>query len=366
VLLASLCLAPVSVQAQATMRLSGQVLRVGLDTAPAAGSWVVLHRVGRDRQGPLDSVRTGSDGRFSFTYPADTTGLHIITAGHAGIQYFSPPLSTNPDVPNPPLTLVVNDTSSSAPVETTSRFIVVSAPEADGFRTVVELLTFTNQSSFTRVAPDSVTAAWSFGVPASAERFVAEPGELSHEAIVLGPASVSIFAPLAPGDRQLTLRYAVPRTEGTVTWPFTQRASGVELLVEEDGATVGAPSLEQVDSTIIDGRRFRRWAGTMAAGDSIVLEVPAPLRLGGGVLPALVGVTALAMTWALWRALRSRGQMESPRREGPEALVDRIARLDEANRDTAPGTPEADAYQHERAQLKSALARLLAERRSPH
>lgn len=345
------------------MRLSGQVLRVGLDSAPAAGRWVVLHRVGRDTQGPLDSMRTGRDGSFSFTYPADTTALHIVTAEHAGIQYFSPPLSTNPDVPNPPLTLVVNDTSSTAPVETTSRFIVVSAPEADGFRTVVELLTFTNQSSFTRVGPDSTAAAWSFGVPAGAERFVAEPGELSHEAIALGPGSVSIFAPLAPGDRQLTLRYALPRTEGIVTWPFPQPASGVELLVEEDAATVTAPSLEQVDSTIIDGRRFRRWGGNMAAGDSILLEVPAPLKVGGGVLAALVGITALAMTWALWRALRGRSRMGSLQQEGPEALVDRIARLDEAHRNTAPGAPESDAYQRQREELKSALARLLAERR---
>lgn len=361
--LALLCLAPAAARAQEAMRLNGQVLRVGLDTAPAVGSWVVLHRVGRDRQGPLDSMRTGADGRFSFTYPADTTALHIVTAEHAGIQYFSPPLSTNPDVPNPQLTLVVNDTSSSAPVETTSRFIVVSAPEADGFRTVVELLTFTNRSSFTRVAPDSATAAWAFGVPASAERFVAEPGELSHEAIVLGPATVSIFAPLAPGDRQLTLRYALPRTAGTLVWPFGQAASGVELLVEEDDATVSTPSLDQVDSTIIDGRRFRRWAGSMAAGDSILLEVPAPIELGSGVLPALVGLTALAMIWALWRALRTRSRMEQLRSEGPEALVDRIARLDEAHRDTAAGTPEADVYQQEREQLKSALARLLAERR---
>ncbi len=345
------------------MRLDGRVLRVGQDTAPASGSWVVLHRVGRDRQGPLDSVRTGNDGRFGFTYPADTTGLHIITAEHAGIQYFSPPLSTNPAVPNQPLTLVVHDTSSSAPVELTSRFIVVSAPEADGFRTVVELLTITNQSAFTRVAPDSLTPTWSFGLPESTDRFVAEPGELSHEAVVQGPSAVSVFAPLAPGDRQLTLRYALPRADGTIVWPFSQRASGVELLVEEDAATVVAASLEQADSTTIDGRSFRRWAGAVAAGDSILLKVPAPWKVGSAVLPVLVGLIALAMLWALWRALRSRGQMEEFRREGPETLVDRIARLDAAHRDASPDSPAASAYQVERARLKDALARLLAERR---
>lgn len=345
------------------MQISGQVVRIGRDTAPARGSWVVLHRVGRELQGPLDSMQAGNDGGFAFSYPADTTALHIITAEHAGIQYFSPPLSTNPAMPNPPLTLAVHDTSSSAPVEITSRFIVVSAPEADGFRTVVELLTFTNQSTLTRVGPDSLTPAWSFGVPGSANRFVAEPGELSHEAIVLDTARVSIFAPLAPGDRQLTLRYALPRTEGTVVWPFRQGAAGVELLVEERAATVSAASLEEADSTVIDGRNFRRWAGAVAAGDSILLKVPAPLQVGSGVLQVLIGLIALAMLWGLWRAFRSRGQMQALTGEGPEALIDRIARLDQAHRDTPPGSPAADAYQQERAQLKAALARLLAERR---
>ena len=345
------------------MRISGEVLRIGSDTAPAAGSWVVLHRVGRERQGPLDSMRAGTDGRFMLQYPADTTALHIITAEHAGIQYFSPPLSTNPAVPNPPLTLAVHDTSSSAPVETTSRFIVVSAPEADGFRTVVELLTFTNPSPFTRVAPDSVTPAWSFGVPRSADRFVAEPGELSHEAVVLGTARVAVFAPLAPGERQLTLRYALARTEGTVVWPFRQAAAGVELLVEERAAIVHAASLEAADSTVIDGRSFRRWAGAMAAGDSILLEVPAPIRVGKGVLPVLIGLIALVMSWGLWRAFRSRGEMQQLRNDGPEALIDRITRLDAAHRDTPPASAAADAYQNERAQLKAALAHLLAERR---
>jgi hypothetical protein len=357
-----LLLAPVAASAQAPMQISGKVLRVGRDTAPAAGSWVVLHRVGRDRQGPLDSMRAGLDGRFAFQYPADTTALHIITAEHAGIQYFSPPLSTNPAVPDPPLTLAVHDTSSAAPVEITSRFIVVSAPEADGFRTVVDLLTFTNQSAFTRVGPDSATPAWSFGVPSNADRVVAEPGELSHEAVVRDAARVSIFAPLAPGDRQLTLRYALPRSEGSVVWPFRQGAAGVEFLVEERAAALHANSLQATDSTVIDGRSFRRWAGVVAAGDSILLEVPAPLRVGNGVLPVLIGLVGLGMLWGLWRAFRRRSLLQDLTSEGSASLLDRIARLDDAHRDTPSGSPVADAYQQERAQLKAALARVLAER----
>ena len=37
-----------------------------MDPVPAA--WVVLHRVGPDRAGPLDSVRSDSRGRYAFRY----------------------------------------------------------------------------------------------------------------------------------------------------------------------------------------------------------------------------------------------------------------------------------------------------------
>ena len=35
---------------------------------PVVGQWVVLHRVGSDRAGPLDSVKSGPNGRFRMRY----------------------------------------------------------------------------------------------------------------------------------------------------------------------------------------------------------------------------------------------------------------------------------------------------------
>src|SRR5688572_27594903 len=74
----------------------GQVLRAveGGDAVAVTGQWVVLHRVGADRAGPLDSARTGAGGRFRFRYAATGApdALYFVSATYGGIAYFSPPL----------------------------------------------------------------------------------------------------------------------------------------------------------------------------------------------------------------------------------------------------------------------------------
>src|SRR5919107_51487 len=42
---------------------------VHIDARPSvSGAWVVLHRVGPDRAGPLDSIQSDARGRYSFSY----------------------------------------------------------------------------------------------------------------------------------------------------------------------------------------------------------------------------------------------------------------------------------------------------------
>ena len=49
--------------------VAGRVVRPGVEAfEPVSGTWVTLHRVGRDRAGPLDSARTASDGSYRFGY----------------------------------------------------------------------------------------------------------------------------------------------------------------------------------------------------------------------------------------------------------------------------------------------------------
>ena len=72
--------------------VSGRVVRPGdhrMD--PIAGMTVTLHRVGSDAQGPLDSTRTDSRGRFSFHYKKTGTedAIYFVSGLYRGIAYFT-------------------------------------------------------------------------------------------------------------------------------------------------------------------------------------------------------------------------------------------------------------------------------------
>ena len=86
----------------------------------------MLHRIGRDVQGPIDSTLSDSRGAFHFRFSPDTAAIFLLSARFAGIEYFSPPIHTDPALPDTAMVLIVSDTSSSVPVATGSRHIVVS------------------------------------------------------------------------------------------------------------------------------------------------------------------------------------------------------------------------------------------------
>src|SRR5256885_7350842 len=79
-----------------SQRVSGRIVRPGLARMdPVSGAWVVLHRVGPDRAGPLDSVQSDPRGRYSFTYTrtGSEDAVYFVSASYDGIAYFTPPLA---------------------------------------------------------------------------------------------------------------------------------------------------------------------------------------------------------------------------------------------------------------------------------
>src|SRR5919112_5474935 len=91
------------------------------DSAPLIGARVLLHRVGRDIQGPVDSTRADDRGRFRFRFRPDTSALYLLSVRYGGIEYFSTPVHTNPGRPDTAIRLVACDTSSTAPVAVEAR-----------------------------------------------------------------------------------------------------------------------------------------------------------------------------------------------------------------------------------------------------
>jgi hypothetical protein len=325
---------------------------------------VVLHRIGRDRQGPLDSMITDAAGRFRFSVPGDSAALHLLTSRHDGVQYFSEPVHTNPDRPDTALVLAVHDTSSAQPVDLAARSIVVSAPAADGTRNVVELLAVRNAGPLTRVPADTVTAAWAWRIPRDVLGFAADEGELSAGAIELRGDSVLVRAALPPGLREITIEYHLPASRGDVRFTFDEAAASVNLLIEESDASVSLPDGLVPDSaTVIEERRFRRWAGAVRAGEAISTSLPVAGRFGSGALAALIGLVVLALAAGAAVAFRGgrHGRITERREAGADELIEAIARLDAAR--SAAGPLDADAerrYAEERAVLKVRLERALA------
>src|SRR5688500_19461778 len=105
---------------------------------PVAGVWTVLHRVGPDGAGPLDSARTDARGRYSYRYTrtGSTDAVYFVSATHHGVTYFTGPLAFS-NVSGDPAEIVVFDTTSRrVPITIRGRHIVVSAANASGMRPV--------------------------------------------------------------------------------------------------------------------------------------------------------------------------------------------------------------------------------------
>src|SRR4051812_15568153 len=134
-------------------QVSGRIVRPGVRKMdPVPGAWVVLHRVGPDRAGPLDSTRSDARGRYSFRY--ERTGsddaLYFVSASHDGIAYFTPPL-TAANVSGEDGEITVFDTTSAhVPLSVRGHHVVVSAADANAQRSIVEVYDVSNDTSVTR------------------------------------------------------------------------------------------------------------------------------------------------------------------------------------------------------------------------
>ncbi|MGE5092773.1 MAG: hypothetical protein ACM3OH_11465 [Bacillota bacterium] len=333
------------------------------DSVPVPNARVVLHRVGREEQGPVDSMLTDAHGRFTFRFLADTTAIYLFSARHDGITYFASPVHTNPERPDTAIALVVNDTSSAGSVSVVSRNIVVSAPDENGARAVVEVIVLHNGAITALVARDTTDPVWGARIPHAATGMTAGEGDFSPAAVQRIGDSAAVFAPIPPGDKQVVLQYALPGDIGRVEYRFDVPAALVNLMLEEKGARVAGGLREQADSQTIQGRGFGRWEGAVPAGAVITIRLPTTHRLGRWALMALVAMMALALLAGTRRVFRAAPLAQARDAESPAALVDAIARLDAAHAAQLPDASGEAAYAAERERLKARLVAALAQRR---
>lgn len=296
-------LCPTALAAQQAARADGVVSLAGTPPTPVEGVRVVLHRVGRATQGPIDTVHTGRGGRFAFVYALDTTANYLVSAQYAGIEYFSQPLAARAGLPDSGISLVVFDTSSTVPVATRSRTLVIGAPDPLGARTVIDWFVLDNREQRTRVNPDSLDPTWSAPLPPSARNVSlgdARVSVISPDAVLFRNDSVVLVAPVSPGSKELLLQYELPPDLSRLELDVAAIDS-VELFLEERAASVPTAGWNVRDSQMFEGRAFRRFHREVA-GPAVAVRFPR--RVGEEVLPLLVAATAVLLVGFAWYRLR--------------------------------------------------------------
>lgn len=294
--------------------VSGTIVRPGKTKMdPVSGAWVVLHRVGPDRAGPLDSIQSDSRGRYKFLYTrtGSTDAVYFVSASHDGIAYFTPPLTAAKISGEDGEIAVFDTTSGHVPVSVRGHHVVVSAVDADALRSVAEVYDLSNDSSVTRIAPsdDPGDASWRTHIFPGAANFRVTQGDIPATAVSFTNGVVSVFAPLAPGIKQLSFSYSLPADAFPLNLPLESPTGVYEVLIEEKTGTVTGPHIKEVDPVSVEERNFRRFLASDVPENSVaVIDLPAPpaRSIDSRYLVALTLAFGGAMIVALAQALRRR------------------------------------------------------------
>ena len=332
----------------------------GADTAPAPGIRVLLHRVSRDSQGPIDSANADARGRFRIRFRADSGALYLLSARYRGIEYFSSPVHADPERPDTAIRLFVYDTSSTTPVRIASRHIVVARPAEDGTRSVLELLVLRNEGVLARVSSDSTRPVWAVALPAGSSQVQVGESDFSSDAVTQRGDSMLVLAPISPGDKQLTLGYLLPGDQQTVDF-LLDTGVVVNVLVEEGATRVSGGRLTLSDSQLVQGRWFHRWSGRITQPPGVRLTLPRVGRTPRLLLAGLVLGVALVLGLAAWRVTAPRRAARS-QPMAPAQLIEALAELDAryAGRESEVPVDEWSRYHEDRARLKAELETALA------
>lgn len=337
---------------------------------PIGGVRVVLHRVGPDHAGPLDSTHTDARGHYGFRFvtSGSADAVYFVSASFDGIAYFSVPLRDQLTTGDDATITVFDTTSGNVPIHLVGHHVILGSPDEQGRREAVEVFELGNDSSVTRVSSGRDRPVWTGQLPNGIANIRVNPtGEIAPTQVSFTGGRVRLFAPISPGIRQLSYAYQVPRGGLPLTIPIDQPTNVLEVLLEEPKATVSGAPIAEVAPTATAGRSFRRFLGqNVSAGAVLRIDVPFTLGDARSRFVIAIAVTcALAMLGAMVVASRRR-RGPAPASVAPQpasvALLQQITALDTRfEHEPAPSAEARAAYAAERERLKSRLAAALAE-----
>jgi hypothetical protein len=196
------------------------------------------------------------------------------------------------------------------PFTVRGRHLIVSRAAPDGERTVTEVFEISNDTSVTRVSPSAVpdAAVWSSIVPAKAISPIVADGDIPAAAVQFAGSRAYVYAPFAPGMKQLAFHYDLPADGFPLKVPMEHGPVILEVLLEDPTAIVSGARLKSVAPVTIEGHQFHRFlAEDVPASSVAVISVPDAKKPPAFLFVAgLTLVIGGAMTAALARALRRR------------------------------------------------------------
>jgi len=377
--------------AQGNRSVDGRVRRpvaVGGDSTgmgPATAAWVTLHRVGKDSAGPIDSIRTDAQGRYRFRwrpFGADDA-VYFASVTFGGIAYFTAPLR-NAVIGGDDAEITVFDTTSRAfPLAVKGRHLIIGALDSADTRTVIEVFELSNDSLRTLITDESgatPTPTWQLTIPQAAQDVRVTEGEISPDAFAYAAGRVSVFAPIAPGLKQVAFSYKLPASSFPINFTAERGAVVFEVLLEEPQGTVRGDGFTMVEPVTLENRTFRRFlAQDVKPAGSVTIELPTTRTPGrnlyiAGLLVAIGFLMLLVLSRAMQRranrhvgtvitpgVLRAKAAERVPEVPLADRLAQEIAALDATfARQATPSDSVRAAYEERRQELKDALSEALA------
>jgi hypothetical protein len=351
-------------------RVSGRVVRPGGEhPPPVPGAWVVLHRIAHDTSGPLDSMRTNARGEYTFQYARaeDDSALYLVSSVRGGVAYFTAPLRPGHVRGEAAELMVFDTTSGKLPLRVMGRHFVVAPGKGGGNHEVLEVYELSNDSSLTAVAPKNGRAVWMAIVPERASNFRVGEGDVSEGGLVMRDGRVQLFAPVAPGLKQLSFRYELPPDAFPLTVPITEPVAVLEVVADDPGARVSGAGLREMRPVQSEGRTFKRFLAQDVDRNAVVrIELGTAGGRAGGATVALLGALFAAtaggaLAVAILRGRRRTALARAAPHAESEGLVRAIAELDSRfEEEPAPPSASRAAYEAERRVLKERLREALA------
>jgi hypothetical protein len=341
-------------QVEADPVLSG---RVRLGDGPLAVGTVVLHHMGEQGAGEVDSTSVRPDGSFEIRLPSVPNPalgeLYFASVRHSGVMYFGTAVATALQLDSlyeiqAYDTLVAPADGMEVMLQARNVFL---EPNGDVWQATDVFQLFNEHDRTVVVRPGG--RVWSYPLPEAARDVMTGEGEFEPDVVTFEDGVFVVRAALPPGERLFVVRYVLDSPEVTIPTPGGTQM--FDLLVREPAPPLDIDVMQQVESIDLEaGQTFRRYSADNVTADAV------RITLGEVIEPPPVHWIAVALALALagggLLALRGRSTGTTAPALDRRAILVQVARLDEEfERSAAPSSAAKREYERHRAVLMRRL-----------